>query len=91
MGVDGVLEHKAEHVRVDRRHPRPAPVDELDDAERGERAERLAHHRPRDAELGCEGGLGGKRIRDPEPVPSDPLVHGADNAADEAAVVGLRD
>jgi len=86
-----MLEHEAEHVRVDRRHPRPAPVDELDDAERGQRAERLAHHRPGDAELGCEVSLGGKGIGDAEPVLSDSLVHGADNAADQAAVIALCD
>ena len=55
-------EEVVQHRDVRPRHHGADAVADFDDAEHGQRAQRLAHDRPADAELGCEFALGDQAV-----------------------------
>ena len=83
VGMNRVIDDQPEHVLVDRPDPRPPPVPQIDDSERGERPERFAHDGARNAELSREPGFGRDRIADAQALAADALVDRPHGAVDQ--------
>ena len=82
-GGDGMLERFGEHAAVERADLGAAAVGDVDLLQRGERAERLAHHRAADAQLLGEIGFAGQRVADAQLLGADMVLDRVDRGADQ--------
>src|SRR3546814_4339326 len=79
-GVDRMAHRRRHHRSVDRSNARLAAVADVNEAQRGERPERLAHHRTADAQLSRKATLARKRVTDLQVVDADIIAHRIDRA-----------
>ena len=84
--MHGVIEHQAENISVDGPNARPAPVDELNDAERRQSTKRFTDDRARYDEFRRQGSLGRKWVADMKSVGLDSFLHGAHDPSDKAVI-----
>src|SRR3546814_8564729 len=82
-GVDRMAHRRRHHRSVDRSNARLAAVAVVNDAQHGERPERLAHHRTVDAHLSRKATLPRTRVTDPQVVAADIIAQRSERAVYE--------
>src|SRR5579863_4718783 len=85
IGMDSVIEHEAQNGGIDRRNARSAPVADVDELQRGERAKRLSDHGARDPKFEGKRVFARKRIALAQTLRADALFDGRHDLLDQAA------